>query len=70
MSTAIRSVYNEDKFGIPAILSADCMYKVRQAYSSICEARKASKEADKTDKADAKEDTSRNRKPFELYPRP
>ena len=56
MSTAIRSVYNEDKFGIPAILSADCMYKVRQAYSSICEARKASKEADKTDKADAKED--------------
>ena len=58
MSTAIRSVYNEDKFGVPAILNADCMYKVRQAYSSICEARKASKEADKTDKADTKEDTS------------
>ena len=58
MSTAIRSVYNEEKLGVPAILNADCMYKVRQAYTSICEARKASKEADKTDKADTKEDTS------------
>ena len=58
MSTAIRSVYNEEKFGVPAILNADCMYKVRQAYTSICEARKASKEADKTDKADTKEETT------------
>ena len=58
MSTAIRSVYNEEKFGIPAILNADCMYKVRQAYTSICEARKASKEADTKDKADTKEDTT------------
>ena len=58
MSTAIRSVYNEEKFGVPAILNADCMYKVRQAYTSICEARKASKEADKTDTADAIEDTT------------
>ena len=58
MSTAIRSVYNEEKFGVPAILNADCMYKIRQAYTSICEARKASKEADKTDKADTKEDTA------------
>ena len=58
MSTAIRAVYNEDKFGVPAILRAECMYQVRQAYSSICEARKAAKEADKTDKADTKEETT------------
>jgi len=58
MTTTIRPVYNEEKLGVPAILNADCMYKVRQAYTSICEARKATKEADKTDKADTKEDTA------------
>jgi hypothetical protein len=67
MSTAIRSVYNEEKFGVPALLNADCMYKVRQAYSSICEARKAAKEADKTDKADAKEDTAETAAVFNTF---